>query len=392
MITSNNQYLTDCFSGVIEQAWKGVNSSAVGTPEPNHVARSIQGAPAGMATAIKSVPGVQSVAVQGTFCHQNPYAFWKQDGAYPCCELADLLVVVELVHQLAPKRRRALLFQTKMGGKDKSTWALGQKICGLTRTQRGLHTDLPLFCLEMDSRPTRDMVEPTGLDLSTYMLQRSAPAPFDLTSLPLQHPVGLVYAAIDVKTDRVGAGLTPWLAENGRPPKPTTYSAVFDVTFPQALAEMVTEVHPRFGVDCDPAPATTLGWPRLIDDLGRWASMRNVSGHGSGHGVTFKAGTLPTNEYFHNIQTFQVECGRLQSLMQWQHVAGPEFSRRTWPIALAPRLVRRRRSEFSEAVLRAVHGGDTRLPWPKEIDFVEPGGFGVLKNRIEIDPRVELTS
>jgi hypothetical protein len=127
-----NSHLAPLFAAEIEQAWRGTASvKSSGSSEPNHVARFVQGTPAGIASAIRTVPGVLSVAVQGTFCYVSPYVFWQQGTEYLRRELADLLVVVELVQQGLPKRRRAMLVEAKMGAPNLASWSPAQTVDGL---------------------------------------------------------------------------------------------------------------------------------------------------------------------------------------------------------------------------------------------------------------------
>jgi len=54
---SANSYLAPLFAAAIEHAWRRTASvKSGGTSEPNHVARFIQGTPAGIASAIKTRP------------------------------------------------------------------------------------------------------------------------------------------------------------------------------------------------------------------------------------------------------------------------------------------------------------------------------------------------
>lgn len=379
----SNSYLAPLFAAAIEQAWRGTASvKSDGTSEPNHVARFIQGTPAGIASAIKTVPGVLSVAVQGTFCHMSPYAFWQQGTKYVRRELADLLVVVELVQQGLPKRRRAMLVQAKMGAQNLASWSPTQTVDGLDEAQRYLYAALPDFCLEMSGRPNKRAVAKSGLSLSQYMLTNGHGQPYDLRAMRPAHPVGLVYAAIDRDRTRAGLHLAPWLTEDGRP-QAASDSAVFSIPFSDALADLVTEPQPKFGVDCAPQTASIADWPRLIDDLTRWAHARNKAGHKSSHGVQLNAGTSKSDVY-HNIQTFQVESGRLLGLMQWQHFADQGKLKETWPVALVPSRRRWCKEEISAIAEIVGRAGEPRLPWPQEIEIEESGGFGLLKIRIEI--------
>jgi hypothetical protein len=241
----------------------------------------------------------------------------------------------------------------------------------------------------MRGRPRKKTVAKSGLTLSQYMLTNGHGLPYDLRAMQPVHPVGLVYAAIDRDRTRAGLHLAPWLAEDGRP-QAASDSAVFSIPFSDALADLVTEPQPKYGVDCAPATASIADWPRLIDHLTRWAHARNKAGHKSAHGVELSAG-MSKSDVHHNIQTFQVEGGRLLGLMQWQHFAAQGRWKETWPVALVPSHLRWRREEISVIAEIVGSSGEPRLPWLKDIEVEEPGGFGMLKIRIEIAPQPLLT-
>lgn len=282
-------FLGKAFDKAIEDAWRGDASNTIVDPSANHeachVARFVYGVPEPMVDAIKQIPGVQGVSVEGMFCHTKPYAFWDRKAAANGVErreLADLMVEVEIVSR-SGSASRAVLVQTKM--KKASNWVAPMTISAsaLAEEQRELYSCLPPFCLELDKRPTADEVRKEKRTVATY----PGLALYNLggkSGLPSKKPAGLVYAVIKGNTPRVSGQRLPWLVEDGRPPLPATTApfavppGVFSLGFGQALASMVVEGRvgrvPAIGVRSDGCQGVPSSWKLLIDDLKAFARRR----------------------------------------------------------------------------------------------------------------------
>jgi hypothetical protein len=413
MSDANFQQLEGEFAKVIECAWR---SSSVIDPnassEPNHVARFVHGAPGGIAAVIKKIKGIDSVAVQGTFCHQKPYAFWRQKNQYERRELADLLVVVQIVTGKVSVKR-AMFVQVKMGDKAATTWGTSQELTVLQLEQRKLYSALPEFCLELHGRPTKQDTKkcterPDGTlkmtmsdfmaaaELRSQLIVKGAFTPYQLAALAKLSPEdgGLVYAAVGRDRKRKGCPQHPWLFEDGRPKTSNLKKATCDVPFATALAEMVAKTETRFGVRSESSTQEPhKDWSRLVEDVTIWAS-RNIRDATKQKvpGVTL-AKNASLDGVSHNVQGFlTMNGGALCGLVRFAHFGSnhygvPWIVLDTYPLngSFYPThwlLQKFNRERHRKRWRKVYKGGVGGMDWPNGLEA--EGGFGVLNIRIKL--------
>lgn len=357
--------------------------------EACHVARFVHGAPPGIVAAIKQVPGVASAVVQGVFCHKKPLVFWEDAHdrtGLSRRELADLMLEVT-INSKAGSARRALLVQVKMG--KQANWATPATVNKLEAGQRRLYAGLPPFCLELD--PTHA----TKRDLLANGVNTFAGAgglilhPYHLTAALLAPPsAGFVYAAVDRLHRAKTPSAYPWLGET-RPPHSAGTSGVFDVDFGWALADMIVEAQPAFGVRSDQS-APTADWARLITDIKSFALAR-------GRSKSFWRGrkalditlrTAPNNKVLSNIARFLALDDRLSSL--WSFAAtepdpysGPAWFRDPFDLGVEPWKLALKGS--SSYVIDLDDDGWIPPGWRDAIPNGPVGGFGLLSIVIDLE-------
>lgn len=385
---------------VIVNAWRGKDSPVKRSiaHEANHVARLVHAAPPGIVQAIKGLPGVTAATVQGVFCHKKPLAFWD-DANDPTGlsrrELADLMVEVEIATP-SETASRALLIQVKMG--DEPAWGSTVSLRGLDAGQRQLYADLPDFCMEFGIQ-----YEVTKKDLVKGNVRTIAP-PSGFTTYPYKlagrlinlRARGLVYVAVDRKHRSRVQSATPWLAEQGRPSRSPLTSATFDVDFALALAEMVVEQRPRFGLRSD-GKALVRDWANLIDEVKHYAAFRSTQRIWTGRkALDVELRKNPTTSVLDHVAAFATDQGVLESL--WIRASsaprppyldtpfGP-FHDDLFDVGPDGAPQRYARVDESSDVENRAHGDEGPPLWPGSVEREPEGGFGLLSLRIEVDDR-----
>lgn len=313
---------------VVLDAWRGKSSPV----DPNqaheacHVARFVHGAPAGIVAAIKQLPGVSKAVVHGVFCHKKPLVFWDDPldkDNLSRRELADLMIEVR-VNSSRGTAKRAMLVQVKMDSRPITRGVT--TLSGLDPGQRRLYADLPPFCLEIArygvekcdlvKQGVRTIVPPNGFTLSPFALAQT---------LLGGQGAGFVYVAVDRNNLTNSAATTPWLAEDGFSPRPASTTGTFNVDFAWALAEMIAEAQPTFGIRSDNS-VPVRAWFRLIDDLKRYAAGRKTAKVWKGQkALDIVLRTKPTRRVLNNVARFATLDGRVTDI--WSRASTEIHSR-----------------------------------------------------------------
>lgn len=365
----------------IYKAWQGSNNPVKieELHEANHVARFVYAAPPGIAAAINTFNGVVSTRVQGVFLHKKPYAFWidhldKDDISKR--EIADLMIAVRIRSRFGTASR-ALLVQVKMG--DEPTWSPGVTL-SVDAGQRRLYTDLPPFCMEFGwpKEVTKKQLLKTGITSLAGL--RS----YDLSSLHSQTCAGLVYAAVDRQHQTRSNHSVPWLVEDGKPPQPVSNSVTFEEDFAWALADMIVESQPLFGLRVSPGSGHS-DWSRLIRDLRFYAHDRAFKQKwkgGEALDITLGDNETPTHDILNNIAACLTHHGQLLSMYtEWR--CGPfNASSSIWS-----RLDEARNQLWPRARVSA--GSITEGPprWPAVVEREPEEGFGVVTIDVDVESR-----
>lgn len=372
---------------VIFKAWRGDSSPVKlkATHEACHVARFVHGAPPGIVNAIKSFNGVSSAVVQGVFCHKKPLVFWE-DGrdatGLSRRELADLMVEVT-INSKTGSASRALLVQVKMG--KQANWATPATVNRLEAGQRRLYAGLPPFCLELDpAHATKQDLLARGV--KTFAGAIGLPLhPYHLSPALLASPsAGCVYAAVDRRHRATVPSAHPWLGEV-RPPHSSATSGVFVVDFAWALADMIVEAQPAFGVRSD-GSAPSGDWARLIADLKSFASARPSKQVWRGRNVLdIELRTPPNQKVLNHIAKFVTLDNRLSTL--WSYAGTQPINAIPWfdvPFDMGMAQWKRLSRGESTVIFLDDEG---RIPpgWDDVIPEGPRGGFGWLSISIELE-------